>query len=552
MTAEPPNAARFTEDLLRDQQDLTAVARFSGWHDRHESPAHSPGKYRELIPLAAPKTGQQYAFEVDLDKCSGCKACVSACHSLNGLDDGEAWRNIGLLKSDDWRRPLQQTITTACHHCVEPGCLEGCPVLAYDKDPATGIVRHLDDQCIGCQYCVMKCPYDVPKYSETRGIVRKCDMCSNRLAVGEAPACVQACPNEAIKITIVDQPKVRGLFRGLPGLESGGNSKWLPSAPNPAITLPTTRYLSRRPIPEYLISADRQELRPEPAHWPLVFMLVITQLSVGMFGGALLFGFSGNPFVMRLQSSTALAIGLAGIAVGTLHLGSPMGAWRSFLGLRTSWLSREVVGFGAFAGLGVLTAAATWFRASVSSSLVPGLLSATFIVGLACVFCSVMVYADTRREFWSLRTTCGKFFGTTLVLGSLASLAVASLPGSASSAEIIALAVSAMVAGTIKLAFDQRIFRRLADDDFSPLHKTALLWAGRFGLASRLRVACTAAGAVAMPLAIIAQTSLPHSQTTSTATSLTGFTLCLAGELIERFLFFRTVQPVRMPGSVAS
>jgi len=83
--------------------------------------------------------------------------------------------------------------------------MDGCPVLAYDKDETTGIVRHLDDQCIGCQYCILKCPYDVPKYSESRGIVRKCDMCHDRLSVGEAPACVQACPNEAIRIITVNQ-----------------------------------------------------------------------------------------------------------------------------------------------------------------------------------------------------------------------------------------------------------------------------------------------------------------------------------------------------------
>jgi ferredoxin len=81
------------------------------------------------------------------------------------------------------------------HHCVDPACLSGCPVLVYDKYPATGIVRHLDDQCIGCQYCVMKCPCEVPRYSARRGIVRKCDMCGNRLSQGEAPACVQACPS---------------------------------------------------------------------------------------------------------------------------------------------------------------------------------------------------------------------------------------------------------------------------------------------------------------------------------------------------------------------
>ena len=175
--------------LLEEERSLTAAQRFSRLHEHHDFPAQAKF-YRDLIPLARPSAGQQYAFEVDLDKCSGCKACVTACHALNGLDDDESWRNVGLLHSDDWRAPFQMTVTTACHHCVDPGCLTGCPVLAYDKDAVTGIVRHLDDQCIGCQYCVMKCPYEVPQYSAKRGIVRKCDMCSDRLQNGEAPACV--------------------------------------------------------------------------------------------------------------------------------------------------------------------------------------------------------------------------------------------------------------------------------------------------------------------------------------------------------------------------
>src|SRR6266404_2417067 len=98
-----PNASPRTlaEDLLAEQKDLSAVSRFAQWH-KLNSPAVGGGNYRSLIPLTKPKPGQQYAFEVDLDKCSGCKACVSACHSLNGLDDGEAWRDTGLLVSDDW------------------------------------------------------------------------------------------------------------------------------------------------------------------------------------------------------------------------------------------------------------------------------------------------------------------------------------------------------------------------------------------------------------------------------------------------------------------
>ncbi|HEY0990800.1 MAG TPA: 4Fe-4S dicluster domain-containing protein, partial [Kofleriaceae bacterium] len=182
--------------MLRAQHTLTAVERFAA---RQESPDAPPraGYYRDLVPLERPRPGEQYAFEVDLDRCTGCKACVSACHTMNGLDDHELWRTVGLLHGGSSAAPAQQTVTTSCHHCLEPACLLGCPTQAYEKHPLTGIVEHLDDQCIGCQYCTLMCPYDAPKYNRRLGIVRKCDMCSDRLAHGEAPACVAACPSGA-------------------------------------------------------------------------------------------------------------------------------------------------------------------------------------------------------------------------------------------------------------------------------------------------------------------------------------------------------------------
>src|SRR5689334_9883252 len=80
--------------LLSEQQLLTPVADFAQRHARHEFGPETE-TYRELLPLTPPAPGEQYAFEVALDKCSGCKACVTACHSLNGLDETETWRDVG-------------------------------------------------------------------------------------------------------------------------------------------------------------------------------------------------------------------------------------------------------------------------------------------------------------------------------------------------------------------------------------------------------------------------------------------------------------------------
>ncbi len=81
---------------LAEQADLTAVERFARRH--HPSAVPTPSRYyRDLVPLQRPGAGQQYGFEVDLDACTGCKACVTACHNLNGLDAGESWRTVGLV-----------------------------------------------------------------------------------------------------------------------------------------------------------------------------------------------------------------------------------------------------------------------------------------------------------------------------------------------------------------------------------------------------------------------------------------------------------------------
>ncbi len=591
---QEPAVTTLIDELLAEQRQLTAVERFSRVHEAHGEPQLAP-HYRDLIPLSAPRPGEQYAFEVNLDQCSGCKGCVTACHSLNGLDEDESWREVGFLvgeavvpitgrhrdqpdsanlKSDPdlaLRQsfptsaatsrfgnkviPLQQTVTTACHHCVEPGCLLGCPVLAYDKDPVTGIVRHLDDQCIGCSYCILKCPYDVPKYSAKRGIVRKCDMCHGRLAEGEAPACVQACPNEAIRITLVKAGDVAERSRKR---DAGPRSEdvvpsvneWLPDAPAPGYTLPTTRYLSSKPN-SALRAADHSEPKPQPAHWPLVLMLVLTQAGIGgLFGAALLA--TGSPGDGRAPWLAAVSFALlnGGLLTSVFHLGQPKKAWRVWLGWRTSWLSREAIALNAFAGaatvaLGVLWADQLGRVPSLPASTVTLLRRAAaapapfwglplLLLGLVAVFAQVMVYADTHRRFWRLGSTAPRFYGSMLVLGAALALAVS--PSSA-------LAAALLLFTLVKLGCEVSVFKHADSDSevWTQLRRTAVLQWGALRPVHGLRLLLALAGGLLPPFLLLAGAMSP-------AWAVMAFPLCLLGELSERYLFFTSVAPDKMPG----
>lgn len=531
--------------LLAEQQDMTAVERFSVHHDA--APASQTTKvYRELIPLQAPRAGQQYAFEVDLDLCTGCKACVTGCHNMNGLDDGEIWRTVGLLHGGTAAQPAQQTVTTACHHCLEPACLQGCPVKAYEKDPVTGIVKHLDDQCIGCQYCVFMCPYDAPKFNPARGIVRKCDMCSDRLANDEAPACVQSCPNEAIRITVVERADA---------VEASAANNFLPGAPAPSDTLPTTVYKTARALPRNMLPADFYSVSPEHAHLPLVVMLTLTQLSVGAFVLFLLAQRLMGPVADRAlgisNALVALALGLAALGASTLHLGRPIYGFRAFLGLRTSWLSREIIGFSLFAGLAAAYAAA-FFVPVLPGSWHARLGIAAAVAGLASVGSSVMVYAATRRAHWRASITGLKFFGTAAVLGLATVLMVSTLSPGTGAATFVGggafrLVCQLLMATTaIKLAAELAVLRHLAGAQHTVGKRIAILLTRELAGATRLRVAFGLVGGVLLPALALASSSTA----TRGALTLGIFFVSLAGELIERSFFFSTAPASKMPGGL--
>jgi len=148
---------------------------------------------------------------VDTTRCVGCRACEAACAEANDLPappDGDA-----VLKSP---RDTSQTAFTVvnrtdapgggdrfgkkqCMHCLAPACASACPVRALDKKP-TGPVTYDPSKCMGCRYCMVACPFDIPRY-EYEALaprVRKCTFCAPRQAKGLPPACAEVCPSGAL------------------------------------------------------------------------------------------------------------------------------------------------------------------------------------------------------------------------------------------------------------------------------------------------------------------------------------------------------------------
>ena len=507
--------------FLGEQAALTAVERFAQRHAAEVLPRQAR-YYRDLIPLGAPQPGQQYAFQVDLDSCTGCKACVAACHSLNGLDDGESWRSVTLLTGGTAVEPFQQTVTAACHHCLDPACLNGCPVDAYEKDPVTGIVSHLDDQCIGCSYCTLSCPYEVPVYNHQRGIVRKCDMCQGRLAAGEAPACVQACPNGAIAVTVVETADVRA---------NSTTGALVAGAPPSHITVPTTVYTTSRPAGEAVAAHLRRPPAPARAHPPLAVMLVLTQLSVGAFVVDLVMHHlvaEGRATAQGFDALVAVAAGVVALAASVLHLGRPRYAYRAVIGLRHSWLSREVVAFGAFTALAAADAVAVWQHSWASAGLAAGVAAA----GLAGVACSVLIYTTTHRSSWQPVPVAAKFGLTTAACG------VATVLWASTVSQLVSGPATDAVFRNLTLLLPGLIVAKLLVETATPGVRHAQL-----RRTARARLAIGIMCGVALPAVLAA--FAPESAWVRLPLLTAVLAGVVIGELLERSLFFTTASPPR-------
>jgi DMSO reductase anchor subunit len=233
-------------------------------------------------------------------------------------------------------------------------------------------------------------------------------MCHGRLTDGLEPACVNACPESAIEIEIVNQLEWRSDH-------AAGNA---PGMPNAGVTISTTRITLPENAQATLERVDIETLRPELPHWSLVWMTSLIQLSAGILVAALLSHHDGPVALTLILALTAFTLNIS-----VLHLGRPAYAWRALKMWRRSWLSREVLLFGLFFVALIALTSATWLNTlhvlSVPIALIfLKVLAST--LGIAGILASAYIYLVPARPAWNTPHTPVDFLLSAALLGSAA------------------------------------------------------------------------------------------------------------------------------------
>lgn len=163
-------------------------------------------------PLNAAAAGSEraddpYAVLVDTTRCAGCYTCVESCAKANGLPEPDDPESVVETSANQWTvvRAYETSrgefyVKRQCMHCVSPACGSACLTQAMHKT-AAGPVAWSENKCMGCRFCMVSCPFDTPRfeYASPNPRIRKCVMCADRVREGEEPACVENCPEDALK-----------------------------------------------------------------------------------------------------------------------------------------------------------------------------------------------------------------------------------------------------------------------------------------------------------------------------------------------------------------
>ena len=215
---------------------------------------------------------------VDLTLCIGCRGCQVACKEWNERNarktvfkgdftnpaklSSDCYTNIKFVETAEKGNVGWSFIKNQCMHCREPACAAACPVGALIKT-AEGPVSYDFDKCIGCRYCMVACPFKIPKYEweSTSAAVQKCTFCAERISDGMLPSCVKTCPTGAMYFDdhdkIVAEAKMRlGKEPGkyvnhIYGLDEAGGTSWLYISDMPFAGLGFKKGIPNESLPNY-------------------------------------------------------------------------------------------------------------------------------------------------------------------------------------------------------------------------------------------------------------------------------------------------------------
>jgi Fe-S-cluster-containing dehydrogenase component/DMSO reductase anchor subunit len=396
---------------------------------------------------------ERSAFVIDLNRCTGCRACELACVIANKLPPDRAWREVRDYNESHVPGVESFHLSLACNHCEQAPCMEQCPARAYYRDPVTAAVLIDDTKCIGCGYCAWICPWDAPRLDETRGVMTKCTFCSERLGEGRVPACVTGCPTAALgwvgELGEESLPAVPGFALADTGpavqLVPLADSRKLPESTVPP-AMPPWREAFRRLVLRITLSGE----------WPLALFTFLLALLVGFFTASR-FGAPSPGWGLFAGA------GAAGLLLSAAHLGRKGRAWRAGLHADRSWLSREVLFYGAFLATGTVVL--------LNGEGIPWLGWTAALLGLGAAMSADMVYRVARMR------------------GSSALHSALTLPTALLIAAMVAGAVkAALIISTLKMALyvARKVARRRQGLDIRPLAtvlRTTMLAAGSTWLA---------------------------------------------------------------------
>ncbi|HVL69311.1 MAG TPA: 4Fe-4S dicluster domain-containing protein [Vicinamibacterales bacterium] len=264
----------------------------------------TPAAAHAATAAAAPDAG---GVLVDTTRCIGCRGCEAACAEANRnpdpadderifeqrrATDPRAFTVVNRIAAPDGG---ERFVKTQCMHCVDPACASACPARALEKQP-NGAVTYEGSRCLGCRYCMMACPFDVPKFEYDKPVpyVKKCTFCADRQAQGLPPACVEICPSGALtfgtRAELIEEAR-RRIYQEpgkyvphVYGEHEAGGTSWLYITDVPVETLPLPHGLRQASYPQ-LTDTALSAVPVVMTLWPPLLMGLYTFFGRGGHAG---------------------------------------------------------------------------------------------------------------------------------------------------------------------------------------------------------------------------------------------------------------------------